>query len=94
MIEKILPKNYEQITGEVITICNEHDRERFSIQWLTDIIQAAPDKFPNLTNLIQNAPYSKFKEYTTRCLMTSDRFEFWNGHSAKCRVYQYNRGNE
>jgi len=39
MTSKYMPRIYDSIIPEVIGICEEFNRERFSIQWLSDEIK-------------------------------------------------------
>ena len=89
MTSKYMPRIYDSIIPEVIGICEEFNRERFSIQWLSDVIREIPEKYPHLSNLINTVPFHKFKEYTSKTLGHSDRFGTWNSQSSKCRVYIY-----
>jgi len=89
MTSKYMPRIYNSIIPEVIGICEEFNRERFSIQWLSDVIRETPEKYPHLSNLINTVPFHKFKEYTSKTLGHSDRFGTWNSQSSKCRVYIY-----
>jgi hypothetical protein len=89
MTSKYMPRIYDSIIPEVIGICEEFNRERFSIQWLSDVIRETPEKYPHLSNLINTVPFHKFKEYTSKTLGHSDRFWTWNSQSSKCRVYIY-----
>jgi len=89
MINKYLPRKYDAIIPEVIGICEEYNRERFFVQWLSDTVREAPEKYPHLSNLINSVPFHKFKEYTSKTLGHNDRFGTWNSKSSKCRVYIY-----
>lgn len=89
MTSKYLSRQYDPIIPEVIGICEEFNLERFSIQWLSDVIRETPEKYPHLSNLINTVPFHKFKEYTSKTLGHSDRFGTWNSQSSKCRVYIY-----
>lgn len=89
MTSKYMPRIYDSIIPEVIGICEEFNLERFSIQWLSDVIRETPEKYPHLSNLINTVPFHKFKEYTSKTLGHSDRFGTWNSQSSKCRVYIY-----
>ena len=89
MTSKYMPRIYDSIIPEVIGICEEFNRGRFSIQWLSDVIRETPDKYPHLSNLINTVPFHKFKEYTSKTLGHSDRFGTWNSQSSKCSVYIY-----
>ena len=48
MTSKYMPRIYDSIIPEVIGICEEFNLERFSIQWLSDVIRETPEKMQGL----------------------------------------------
>jgi len=93
-VNKYLPNRYDGVIPGVIIICEAYNRERFSIQWLRDVITDSPGNYPLLSAMISEVSPPKFKEYLSKCLGKCPRFEKWNGASAKCRAYTYIRGVE